>query len=238
MFHPTGPLNDLWPQQTHLQYVPLFQGINKHIQTQFIFALKRWATQIGCTKSLRDTRTDWQTHWLTHSACSHKVFPNGRPNKEGKQTWCREQERPTQWLQNQDVSKLQSRKTTEYCREINKTETSRSQVIEITCVPRTSKNNSPGFVIIVLVFLVPHSKLPFSFCSCDGCVINDLVCRCFNQLNRPFLYLVHSYHRQQSKGKPRGWNPGRIRQKARPDNPSTWWVMPECLWKVLEPGLA
>ena len=37
------------------------------------------------TKSLTHSLTDWLTDWLTDEACSHKVFPNGRP-KNGWQT--------------------------------------------------------------------------------------------------------------------------------------------------------
>ena len=38
---------------------------------------KIWTTQKVCTKSL----THWHTDTLTHEACSHMVFPNGRPKK-------------------------------------------------------------------------------------------------------------------------------------------------------------
>ena len=51
--------------------------------------------------------------------------------RQGKPTWCGEQERPTQ-LQNQDMHIIQSQKTTEYSREPKQKQANGAQVTELT----------------------------------------------------------------------------------------------------------
>ena len=58
--------------------------------------------------------------------------------RQGKPTWCGEQERPT-LLQNQDVRIVQSQKTTEYSREPMQKQANGAQVIEITVYQRRVK---------------------------------------------------------------------------------------------------
>ena len=65
--------------------------------------------------------------------------------KQGKPTWCGERERPTQKLQNQDVSKIQNQKTTEYSREPKQKQEKGAQVIEISVYQgrvKTAKNET------------------------------------------------------------------------------------------------
>ena len=51
--------------------------------------------------------------------------------RQGKPTWCGEQERPTQ-LQNQDMRLIQSQKTTEYSKEPKQKQVNRVQITEFT----------------------------------------------------------------------------------------------------------
>ena len=60
--------------------------------------------------------------------------------RQGKPTWCGEQERPTQ-LQNQDMLIIQSQKTTEYSREPKQKQANRAQVTEFTEYQGRVKNS-------------------------------------------------------------------------------------------------
>ena len=67
-FDPNKPTHIMSPP-------PLLQGINTpHTNLIRLCVKKIWTTQKAFAKSWTDTLTDS----MTHGACSHKVFPNGR----------------------------------------------------------------------------------------------------------------------------------------------------------------
>ena len=52
--------------------------------------------------------------------------------RQGRPTWCGEQEERSTQLQNQDVRRIQSQKATEYNKDPKQEQSNRVQVIEIT----------------------------------------------------------------------------------------------------------
>ena len=79
----------------------------------------------------RESRVRWdpETVLINISVCFNYVISEWK--RQGKPTWCGEQERPTQ-LQNQDMRIIQSQKTTEYSREPKQKQANGAQVTEFT----------------------------------------------------------------------------------------------------------
>ena len=81
-FEPTWSILQIWPQVVARDRMSVDHNIGTHIKSpcephRCINPIchcieKIWTKQKACTKC-------WLTHWLTHSACSQKVFPNGGP---------------------------------------------------------------------------------------------------------------------------------------------------------------